>query len=165
MKRLKINNYDTISSINNPKKLSEFILKELSKFKVIYRAEAHHDLIGHMLTFSHALNILYDLGHTSFFKRGLIPLLKLVEALRGTQNLKVDEPIQLNSPVDCLPLVRKKQAKVLPTEELFWLKDHSCSDWDFGHQFKFSYSYFNHLQRSSEHKDSTIENFRYIISY
>ncbi|KEK23478.1 hypothetical protein [Bacillus gaemokensis] len=165
VKRLQINNNDTISSINNPEKLSEFILKELSQFKVIYKAEAHHDLIGHMLTFSHALNILHDLGHVSFFKKGLVSLLKLVQVLRESQNLKLDEPIKLNSPVDCLPLVRKKQATALPTEELFWLKDHSHSDWDFGHQFKFSLSYFNHLQRASGYKDSTMENFRYIISF
>ncbi|MDR4347156.1 hypothetical protein FOR87_28980, partial [Bacillus anthracis] len=41
-----------------PIQLSKFILKELSQFHIIYRAEAHHDLIGHLLTFSHAINIM-----------------------------------------------------------------------------------------------------------
>ncbi|WP_338259861.1 hypothetical protein, partial [Bacillus anthracis] len=49
------------NELRNPKQLSKFILKELSQFHIIYRAEAHHDLIGHLLTFSHAINIMYDL--------------------------------------------------------------------------------------------------------
>jgi hypothetical protein len=38
------------SELNNPTQVSKFILNELSKFNSIYRAEAHHDLIGHTPT-------------------------------------------------------------------------------------------------------------------
>ncbi|TBL77405.1 hypothetical protein [Paenibacillus thalictri] len=73
VKRMQILDEDGFPTITNPKELSWLVLEQLTKFPVIYRGEAHHDLIGHMLTFSHALNILYDLGHVSFFERGLLP--------------------------------------------------------------------------------------------
>ncbi|PFA60117.1 hypothetical protein CN931_16330 [Bacillus sp. AFS054943] len=53
-----------------------FILNELSKFNIIYRAESHHDLIGHMLTYSHAINIMYDLGHVFKFSYSYFDYLK-----------------------------------------------------------------------------------------
>ena len=40
------------SELSNPTQVSQFILNELSKFNSIYRAESHHDLIGHLLTYS-----------------------------------------------------------------------------------------------------------------
>ncbi|PFC20027.1 hypothetical protein CN282_30905, partial [Bacillus thuringiensis] len=43
-------------------------------------------------------------------------------------------------------------------------KDYSEFDWDFGHVFKFSYSYFNHIQRAPNYKDITLEKFRYVIN-
>ncbi|GAB6448759.1 MULTISPECIES: hypothetical protein [Bacillus] len=152
------------SELRNPKLLSKFILKELSQFNIIYRAEAHHDLIGHLLTFSHAINIMYDLGHRDIFHRGIRPLLKLVYVLRASQNLMPNTEINLHSPIDRLPLIESKRAHVLPTEKQFWLKDHSAFDWDFGHVFKFSYSYFDHIKRAPKYKDITVEKFRFIIN-
>ncbi|MGZ7149515.1 hypothetical protein [Bacillus sp. BC08] len=151
------------SELRNPEQLSTFILNELSQFNIIYRAESHHDLIGHLLTFSHAINIMYDLGHRDIFQRGIRPLLKLVYVLRASQNLTSNSEITLHSPIDCLPLVESKRAHILPTENQFWLKDYGEFDWDFGHIFKFSYSYFDHTKRAPKYKDITLEKFRFVI--
>uniref|UniRef100_UPI0034D59852 hypothetical protein n=1 Tax=Bacillus wiedmannii TaxID=1890302 RepID=UPI0034D59852 len=151
------------SELRNPKQVSKFILNELSQFNIIYRAESHHDLIGHLLTFSHAINIMYDLGHRDIFHRAIRPLLKLVYVLRASQNLTPNSEITLHSPIDCLPLVGSKRAHILPTENQFWLKDYGEFDWDFGHIFKFSYSYFDHIKRAPEYKDITLEKFRFVI--
>lgn len=163
VKQLSIND-EIESEFKNPKQLSKFILKELSQFNIIYRAEAHHDLIGHLLTFSHAINIMYDLGHRDIFQRGIRPLLKLVYVLRASQYLMPNTEINLHSPIDRLPLIESKRAHVLPTENQFWLKDYSAFDWDFGHVFKFSYSYFDHIKRAPEYKDITLEKFRFVIN-
>jgi hypothetical protein len=165
VKRLELSESDEFPVIDSAERLSAFILQEVSEFKLIYRAEAHNDLIGHMLTYSHALNILHDLGHESYFRRGLTPLLKLVKALRFSRDLKPDDSVKLISPVDHLPLARSERAPWLPIEPEFWSKDHSDTEWEFGHQFKFAFSYFNHLSRAPQYKESTIENFRYIITF
>ena len=88
------------SELSNPTQVSQFILNELSKFNSIYRAESHHDLIGHLLTYPHAINIMYDLGHIDIFQRGIRPLLKLVYVLRASQKLKLNTEITLHSPID-----------------------------------------------------------------
>ncbi|MGF9767347.1 hypothetical protein [Bacillus albus] len=163
VKQLHIND-EIVNELRNPKQLSKFILKELSQFNIIYRAEAHHDLIGHLLTFSHAINIMYDLGHSDIFHRGIRPLLKLVYVLRASQNLMPNTEINLHSPIDRLPLIESRLAHVLPTENQFWLKDYSAFDWDFGHVFKFSYSYFDHIKRAPKYKDITLEKFQFIIN-
>lgn len=163
VKQLSIND-EIESEFKNPKQLSQFILKELLQFNIIYRAEAHHDLIGHLLTFSHAINIMYDLGHRDIFQRGIRPLLKLVYVLRASQYLIPNTEINLHSPIDRLSLIESKRAHVLPTENQFWLKDYSTFDWDFGHVFKFSYSYFDHIKRAPEYKDITLEKFRFVIN-
>ncbi|AZQ47778.1 hypothetical protein ACJTM1_10395 [Bacillus sp. GX] len=163
VKQLSIND-EIESEFKNPKQLSKFILKELSQFNIIYRAESHHDLIGHLLTFSHAINIMYDLGHIDIFHRAIRPLLKLVYVLRASQNLMPNTEINLHSPIDRLPLIESKRAHVLPTENQFWLKDYSAFNWDFGHVFKFSYSYFDHIKRVPEYKDITLDKFRFVIN-
>ena len=163
VKQLHIND-EIVNELRNPKQLSKFILKELSQFNIIYRAEAHHDLIGHLLTFSHAINIMYDLGHSDIFHRGIRSLLKLVYVLHASQNLMPNTEINLHSPIDRLPLIESKRAHVLPTENQFWLKDYSAFDWDFGHVFKFSYSYFDHIKRAPKYKDITLEKFQFIIN-
>ncbi|PEC86821.1 hypothetical protein [Bacillus cereus] len=163
VKQLSIKN-EMESKLRNPKQVSKFILKELSQFNIIYRAESHHDLIGHLLTFSHAINIMYDLGHRDIFYRAIRPLLKLVYVLRASQNLTSNSEINLHSPIDSLPLIESKRGHVLPTENQFWLKDYSASDWDFGHVFKFSFSYFDHIKRAPKYKDITLEKFRFIMN-
>lgn len=92
VRRLGLDEADRFPKVESARQLSEFILNEAARFKTIYRAEAHHDLIGHMLTFSHALNILSDLGHESLFRRGLFPLFTLVKVLRRSHDLQPGEP-------------------------------------------------------------------------
>ncbi|GGE83778.1 hypothetical protein [Priestia taiwanensis] len=164
VKRMTITDEDGFSPISNPEELSLLVLEELAQFQTIYRAESHHDLIGHMLTFSHALNSLYDLGHTSFFKRGLLPVLKIMKVLRSSKNIKQEDAIKLVSPVDQLPLQRAKRAAVLPSETEFWKKGYREKDWDYGHVFKFSDSFYDHLRRVEKVKEIYIENFRYVIT-
>ncbi|WP_036720690.1 hypothetical protein [Paenibacillus harenae] len=162
VKRMEITDEDGFPAIANPSELSFLVLEQLAEFPVIYRAESHHDLIGHMLTFSHALNILHDLGHVSFFKRGLPPIMKLIKALRYSLNVKPGDAIKLVSPVDHLPLQPAERADVLPSEMKFWEKNYSEQDWDYGHVFKFSHSFYDHLRRVEQKKESYIENFRYV---
>ncbi|KAB2328205.1 hypothetical protein F7731_25900 [Cytobacillus depressus] len=164
VKKMVITEEDGFPHISKPNELSLLVLEELAQFPIIYRAESHHDLIGHMLTFSHALNILFDLGHTSFFKRGLLPVLKLIKVLRITRNVKHEDSIKLVSPIDRLPLQPAKRGNELPTEIKFWEKDYSKQEWDYGHVFKFSNSFYDHLRRVEQLKESYFENFRYIIA-
>lgn len=163
VKRLEITDDDNFPPIGNAKQLSAFIIHELSSFQTIYRAEAHHDLIGHMLTFSHGLNILFDLGHVEYFERGLPAVLKLVKVLRASQHLRSETSIQLHSPVDHLPLIKAQRSEWLPLEEGYWATDFAEVDWDFGHVFKFPFSFYNHIHRIDSYAPDAVENFRYII--
>ncbi len=163
VKRVMINESDEFPVIRNAQQLSLLVLNELASFRTIYKAEAHHDLIGHMLTFSHALNILFDLGYISYFERGISPLLKLVKVLRATHDLEPEAVVKLNSPVDHLPLAQATRSEWLSLEEEYWRVDYKHSDWDFGHVFKFPYSFYNHLSRAGVAMTHAVENFRYII--
>lgn len=164
VKKLQVEDSDQFPAIENAEQLSALILTELSSFQTIYRAEAHHDLIGHMLTFSHALNILYDLGHVTYFNRGVPALLKLVKVLRASQNLASEHQLKLSSPVDRWPLTKAGRSEWLPIEPDYWAIDYAHHDWDFGHVFKFPFSFYNHLNRMSFPMPKAIENFRYIVT-
>ncbi|QHW35298.1 hypothetical protein GZH47_26330 [Paenibacillus rhizovicinus] len=164
VKRMQIVAEDGFPKISHPAELSGLVLEQLAEFPVIYRAESHHDLIGHMLTFSHALNILFDLGHVSLFERGLRPMMKLIKVLRYSRGIKSGDTIKLVSPVDRLPLQPATRAAALPTSIRFWEKNYSEQDWDFGHVFKFSHSFYDHLRRVEQRKNAYTEKFRYIIT-
>ncbi|SFB15455.1 hypothetical protein SAMN05216312_10484 [Cohnella sp. OV330] len=143
--------------------LSRAVLQELAAFGTIYRAEAHHDLIGHMLTFSHALVTLEELGYPALFKRGLLPLFKLVRVLRASRYLQPGEPIRLFSPVDREPLALARPSTSLPTESAFWDKERSGDEWDFGHAFKFPYSFYHHAARAGGADAAAYDRFRRIV--
>lgn len=164
VKRLTLDEFDGIPEITDADQLSAFILNELASYSVIYRAEAHHDLMGHMLTYSHALNIFYDLGHHDYFHRGLPGLLKIVKVLRASSQLDPAEPIRIMSPVDRLPLVEAPRSAWLPHQPEYWAGiDGAVIDWDFGHLFKFPFSFYHHWNRVSKVPARAMENFRYII--
>ncbi|MFC5652525.1 hypothetical protein ACFPYJ_26080 [Paenibacillus solisilvae] len=163
VKRVQLEEEDRIPDIHHPDQLSKFILGELAACQTIYRAEAHHDLLGHMLTYSDALNLLYDLGHGDFFRRGLTPLFKMVKVLRASRSLHPGDDLRVFSPVDRLPLSECKRSVWLPTELEYWSFDYSGIDWDFGHVFKFPFSFYNHLKRDLIAGAGAIEHFRYII--
>jgi hypothetical protein len=166
VKRLELNDKDQFPAIDHASQLSAFILAELSSFRIIYQAEAHHDLIGHMLTYSHALNIMYDLGHVAYFKRGIPPLLKLVKALRVSHDFDqgiMPPQLQLSSPVDRWPLKPAARSEWLPVENEYWNRDFSAHDWDFGHAFKFPFSFYNHVNRLASCEAAAYDNFRCIL--
>lgn len=163
VKRLELPCVEQLQLPREPKELSAFVLEQLGGFSVIYEAESHHDLIGHMLTFSHALNLLYDMGHHSFFQRGQLPLRRLVHVLQASQHLKPGETIKLHSAVDRIPLELAERSEYLPTELGYWENGHSKQDWDFGHAFKFPFSFYDHLKRVGSSETPFIEKFRYII--
>ncbi|GBF75365.1 hypothetical protein PA598K_03768 [Paenibacillus sp. 598K] len=163
VRRMQVTVEDGFPTISHPRELSTLVLEQLAAFPVIYRAEAHHDLMGHMLTYAHALNILFDLGHVSFFERGVPPLLKLVKVLRSSIDLPHDDPVRLVSPVDRLPLQPAQRGRWLPTDERYWQRDYSGIDWDFGHVFKFAHSFYDHLGRVSNRKPAYEEQLRYLI--
>lgn len=163
VKRLQIEEADQIPEIYHPDQLSKFILRELAAFQTIYRAEAHHDLLGHMLTYSDALNLLHDLGHEDLFRRGLPPLFKIVKVLRRSRMIHPADPIRLVSPVDKMPLEESQRSEWLPTENEYWSFDYSGLDWDSGHVFKFPFSFYNHLRRDVIAGAGAIEHFRYVI--
>lgn len=101
--------------IEDPVQLSRLILDELGAFQTIYHAEAHHDLIGHMLTYGHALNILYELGYPALFHKGIPPFLTMVKALRLSRDVDIEQEMpSLQSPVDLLPLERAERSVALP---------------------------------------------------
>lgn len=164
VKRLPIAPEDGFPAIAGPEDVSAFVLAELVSFPVIYRAEAHHDLIGHLLTFSHALNVLHDLGYPEFFERGLVPLLKLAKALRASRSISDVETVKVVSPVDRLPLQPAKRSAYLPLDSEFWAEDYERTNWDFGHVFKFAHSFYDHLARVKKPELSYIEAFRYVIA-
>ncbi|NBC70683.1 hypothetical protein GT003_16905 [Paenibacillus sacheonensis] len=152
------------AAIDGPAALSGLVLSELAAFKRIYRAEAHHDLIGHMLTFSHALNLLHDLGREELFRAGLPQLLAIAAVLRTSRDLGMEKPIRLMSPVDRLPLELARRSEWLPAEAAFWLRDFAAIDWDFGHVFKFACSFYDHSNRAACTAHGGAEdNFRFLL--
>lgn len=163
VKRLEVAESDRFSAIQNAEQLSEFIINELSSFQTIYRSEAHHDLIGHMLTFSQALTILHELGHVEYFLKGIPFLQKLVKVLRTSHHINPEQPPKLFSSVDRWPLPLACRSEWLPIEEEYWLQSFQHTDWDFGHTFKFPYSFYNHINRLTTPNLQAVENFRYII--
>ncbi|MCR2806885.1 hypothetical protein [Paenibacillus soyae] len=165
VKRMSIEESDGMPRIEGADQLSEFVLVELAAFQTIYRAESHHDLIGHLLTFSHGLNMLHDLGFRELFEKGVPSLLVLAKALRGSRIVERAEAVKLVSPVDRLPLVRSPRSAHLPHEREYWQQDFAGHDWDFGHVFKFPFSFYDHLRRVTDEslRARAMEQFRYIV--
>lgn len=166
VKKVIITEEDQFPAILTPADLSALVLQELAQCSPIYRAEAHHDLIGHMLTFSHALNILYDLGQVPLFIRGVVPLLQMIKVLRYSRNLDEHamQSVKLYSPVDHLPLERAVPVPFSYTDIQFWQQNLAMVDWDYGHHFKFVWSYNDHIQRAPLWSEATDIPFRCLIN-
>ncbi|WIM38666.1 hypothetical protein PO903_18730 [Paenibacillus sp. PK4536] len=165
VKKLEITTEDHFPAITSPAELSAFILQELAATERIYLAEAHHDLIGHTLTFAHALNILHDLGQPELFQRGLHPLWKMVKILRYSRDWdgSTVEAVGLYSPVDRLPLQYATPAPFEYTDIRFWQQNLASVDWDYGHHFKFVWSYNDHIERSPLWSEATSVPFHCLI--
>ncbi|WP_420873394.1 hypothetical protein [Paenibacillus silvae] len=164
IRHMSLEEKDGFPDIQKPMELSRLILEELGAFSTIYQAEAHHDLIGHMLTYGHALNILYELGYPALFSKGIPPFLKMVKALRLSRNVDATQAgATLQSPVDMLPLQQAERSRALPHELEYWLTDRRCRNWYEGHVFKFPFSFYHHA-KNGEPEPEIWENFRYIIA-
>ncbi|MGG4479495.1 hypothetical protein [Paenibacillus illinoisensis] len=164
IRSLQIDDTDNFPRIDGPEQLSRLILDELGAFPAIYQAESHHDLIGHMLTYGHALNILHELGYPALFHKGIPPFLTMIKALRlSREAVHEDGQWTLQSPVDVLPLVPAERSTALPHELEYWLTDRRSRDWNEGHVFKFPFSFYHHTRNGNSFPESW-ENFRYIIA-
>ncbi|WP_247901206.1 hypothetical protein [Paenibacillus pabuli] len=164
IRSLKLSEADGFPDIERPDQLSRLILDELGAFGTIYQAEAHHDLIGHMLTYGHALNILYELDYPALFHKGIPPFLTMVKVLRLSRDVDIEQEMPtLQSPVDRLPLIRAERSVALPHELEYWLTDRRSRDWHGGHVFKFPFSFYHHARNGNSVPESW-ENFRYIIA-
>lgn len=164
IRSLKIDDTDEFPRIEGPEQLSRLILDELGAFPAIYQAESHHDLIGHMLTYGHALNILHELGYPALFHKGIPPFLTMIKALRlSREAVSEDGQWTLQSPVDVLPLVPAERSTALPHELEYWHTDRRSRDWNAGHVFKFPFSFYHHTRNGNSFPESW-ENFRYIIA-
>ncbi|MWC29367.1 hypothetical protein [Paenibacillus sp. MMS18-CY102] len=164
VKALALDEHGDWPEIRTPEQLSELVLAELAAFGTIYRAEAHHDLIGHLLTYSHALALLFELGCPAYFERGVPAVLKLAKVLRASRDLPSGADVPLFSPVDRLPLRKAGRSERLPMEPDYWAVDYAEADWDFGHVFKFPFSFYSHMSRVASLNPLAVENFRYIIA-
>ena len=121
-------------------------------------------LIGHLLDFSQALNLLHDLGFADLFARALPPLRRFIFVLRSSQNLAPGQPITLTSPVDRLPLQEARPVTADPLTGAYWRRDFAALGWDGGHAFKFPYAYFDHARRvDPDLRRRSYDNFKKIL--
>jgi hypothetical protein len=58
------------------------------------------------------------------------------------------------------------RSELLPTEPEYWLQDFTRCEWDEGHSFKYTFSFYELLNRSDDVavNDRATEKFRYLIS-
>jgi hypothetical protein len=106
-------------------------LREWCAFEPIYAGETHQDQVGHLLTHIHAILLLDEMGHADLARRALAPLALKRKILRRGWFWE---------PPQALPA--KVPSPHLPTEAAFWHQPLPTSDWDFGHHFKYSWSWY-----------------------
>jgi hypothetical protein len=138
---------ESVLSLTNPADVSRVVLEELSAFQTVFDAESHHDLIGHMLDFAQAVNVLHDLGYEQLFHRAVAPLRRFIVVLRSSQSLTLGQTLAITSPVDRPPLREVAAIKEDPLTALYWRRDFARRTWDGGHVFKFPYAYYDHARR------------------
>jgi hypothetical protein len=138
---------ETALPLSTPADVSRTVLEELSAFRTIFQAESHHDLIGHLLDFAQAVNLLHDLGHEGLFVRALSPLRRFILVLRSSQDLTPGQPMEITSPVDRPPLREAPAASTDPLTAAYWRRDLASCGWSGGHAFKFPYAYYDHARR------------------
>jgi len=124
---------EDVPSFENPSVMVEFIFREyldsLARFKGYGQGWA-----GHLLTFSHALIELHDMGYTDLAIAGHPALAALVGIVRRGPS-KEDRRIRDHSPTCWTPL------------DLEYWKEKRPGLGGLGHAFKYPYSYYNLLNR------------------
>lgn len=137
--------------------MARIILSELHKFQHVYTQMGSKSHIGHLLTQSQALITLRELGFPELANRGSYSLECRFLLLKDSQ------PHQSSEKSFYTPATR---SALLPTEPEFWQQDFTRCEWDEGHTFKYTFSFWELLNRSNDAalNQQAIEKFRYLIS-
>ena len=137
--------------------LASVILTELPKFKNIYTQMGSKSHIGHLLTQSHSLITLRALGFGPLANRGFYSLECRFVLLKDSQQ-HTASPNSFYRPAT--------RSALLPDEPGYWGQDFARCEWDEGHAFKYTFSFFelmNLLPAGVVEREAT-EKFRYLIS-
>ncbi len=137
--------------------LARVILGELPKFKNIYTQMGSKSHVGHLLTQSHSLLTLRKLGFPQLANRGLHSLECRFVLLKDSQE-HTASPRSFYRPAT--------RSVLLPDAPGYWEQDFTRCEWDEGHSFKYTFSFFElmHLLPDKTVKDAATEKFRYLIS-
>ena len=133
------------------------ILGELPKFKNVYTQMGSKSHIGHLLTQAQALLTLRQLGFAWLANRGLYSLECRFVLLKDSQE-------HASSPRSFYRLATR--SSLLPVEAAFWDQDFSKCEWDEGHTFKYTFSFYKLLRLvpGAGVEAAATEKFRYLIS-
>lgn len=131
--------------------LIKLVLEEVTGFDVLYDCDKHKGQVGHLLTHTHALLDLAGMGYENLTKKGLGPLFSHFQTVRNMRrlNLKVDAPL----------CVKKTIGPFIPE---YWKSNFGKGDgWDYGHTFKFPFSFFHLLNRvgTDPRRDQWVDKF------
>ncbi len=137
--------------------LARIILTELPKFQHVYTQMGSKSHIGHLLTQSHALLTLRELGFPELANRGSYSLECRFLLLKDSQPHQ-SSPLSFYTPAT--------RSAHLPTEPAYWVQDFTRCEWDEGHAFKYTFSFYELLRRSADQElnQRAMEKFRYLIS-
>ncbi len=133
------------------------ILDELPKFQHVYTQMGSKSHIGHLLTQSQALLTLRALGFSELANRGCYSLECRFILLKDSQPYK-SSPLSFYRPAT--------RSALLPNEPAYWAQDFTMCQWDEGHSFKYTFSFFELLNLLPADTDTSaaVEKFRYLIS-
>ena len=137
--------------------VARIILSELPKFKNVYTQMGSKSHIGHLLTQSQALLALRRLGFASLANRGLYSLECRFVLLKDSQE-------HTSSPRSFYRLATR--SSLLPVEPAFWAQDFTQCEWDEGHTFKYTFSFYELLRLvpGAAVEAAATEKFRYLVS-
>ncbi len=137
--------------------LANLILAELPKFQHVYTQMGSKSHIGHLLTQAHALLTLRELGFPQLANRGSYSLECRFLLLKDSQPHQ-SSPLSFYTPAT--------RSSWLPDAPEFWLQDFTRCEWDEGHTFKYTFSFYELLNRGDDEELNrrATEKFRYLIS-
>ncbi len=148
----------TIFTDNLSEKLiAKIIVKELPKFKYIYTQMGSKSHVGHLLTQSQSLIELKRLGLKDIANRGSHSLECRFILLKDCQE-------HIASERSFYKLATR--SSYLPNEPEYWHEDFTQGYWDEGHDFKYTFSFFeliNYLDDNTAIEKAT-EKFRYLVT-
>jgi hypothetical protein len=133
------------------------ILAELPKFRNVYTQMGSKSHIGHLLTQSQSLLTLRELGFPQLANRGFYSLECRFTLLKDSQEYTAS-PVSFYKPAT--------RSSFLPGEPDYWTQDFTKCEWDEGHSFKYTFSFYElmNLVTQEKLKAAATEKFRYLIS-